>query len=81
MAKTDNVTGVVAHGRTVEVDGQMYGPGKTVELPADEVQMLRRRGFLIDEEADDDESAAATPKVTITTDGDKVGKPKLSKDA
>lgn len=43
---------VVAHGRTVMgVDGKRYGPGETVELPADEVETLTGLGFLVDGDA------------------------------
>jgi hypothetical protein len=43
---------VVAHGRTViGVDGNRYGPGETVELPADEIETLTELGFLVDSNA------------------------------
>lgn len=48
-AKTEKlVKAVVAPGRTVKVDGKNVGPGGDVTLPADEVEWLRKGGYLLD---------------------------------
>lgn len=49
-AEASVIEAVVAHGRTViGVDGNPYGPGATVELPADEIEALTELGFLVDQ--------------------------------
>lgn len=43
------VEAVVAHGRTVVgVNGKKVGPGDTVKVPKDEVELLTKLGFLAD---------------------------------
>jgi hypothetical protein len=42
------LTGSVARGRTVIIDGQKQGPGTVVELPEDEYARLLSLGFLHD---------------------------------
>lgn len=49
MAKTEKVVkAVVAPGRTVKFEGKNVGPGGDVALPADEVEWLRKGGYLLD---------------------------------
>jgi hypothetical protein len=45
------IEATVAPGRTVTVGKKDLGPGKKVSLPADEVETLRARGFLVDPNA------------------------------
>ena len=48
-AKTEKVVkAVVAPGRAVKFEGKIVGPGGDVILPADEVEWLRKGGYLLD---------------------------------
>lgn len=51
MAKIDTAKAIVADRKTVEIDGVQHGPGKEVVLPKDEIESLRKKGFLIDPNA------------------------------
>lgn len=46
MAKSDKVTVIVADGRSVDVDGVSYGPGKQVTISMADATSLRDAGFL-----------------------------------
>lgn len=63
MAKNELIEATVAKRKSVDVDGVMYGPGKTVNLPAAEVRDLINKGFLVDPagslEPDNDASGVA----------------------
>jgi hypothetical protein len=48
-AKT--VKAVVALRKTVWIDNKQFGPGAEISLPADEIEHLRERGFLVDPDA------------------------------
>jgi hypothetical protein len=45
---------VVARGRTVNVDGKSFGPGKPVIPPADDIPHLLRCGFIVSADAASD---------------------------
>ena len=62
-------TGTVARFRSVDVDGVVYLPGDTVTLPAEEINDLRQKGFLVDL-IDIEVSEKDIPKVKITRSAD-----------
>jgi hypothetical protein len=51
MAKDDNVSATVAENRSVELDGQVYGPGKKIVLSMADAASLRAHGYLVDDGA------------------------------
>jgi hypothetical protein len=48
-ASVDNAVGsyTVANGRTVITDTGSFGPGETVDLPADEAKRFQELGFIL----------------------------------
>lgn len=50
-AKIEIVKAKVAPRRTVKFEGKYRGPGCEVSLPKDEVQQLRKLGYLVDPDA------------------------------
>ena len=55
----DTAEFTVAPRRTVHIDGEDFGPGKTVTLDATEGEYLRKRGFFTEEDG----------TVTVSTSG------------
>lgn len=71
MAKTEKVVkAVVAPGRTVKFEGKNVGPGGAVALPADEVEWLRKGGYLLDPAAT---APTIAPGPAFEKDGDDSG--------
>ncbi len=71
MAKTEKVVkAVVAPGRTVKFEGKNVGPGGDVALPADEVEWLRKGGYLLDPAAT---APTIAPGPAFEKDGDDSG--------
>ncbi|MCA1860935.1 hypothetical protein LE191_12560 [Janthinobacterium sp. HSC-3S05] len=68
MAKIEKlVKAVVAPGRTVKFEGKNVGPGGDVALPADEVEWLRKGGYLLDPAAT---APTIAPGPAFEKDGD-----------
>nr|WP_315400109.1 hypothetical protein [uncultured Duganella sp.] len=68
MAKTETPSSaIVAARKSVDVDGVLFGPGKTVTLAASDVISLRAKGFLENPDGDDFD-APSSGGVTITGD-------------
>lgn len=44
----------VARGRTVNVDGKSFGPGQSVNPPADDIPHLLKCGFIVSADAESD---------------------------
>ena len=75
MAKSDKVTATVADGRSVDVDGVSYGPGKQISISAADATSLRDAGFLAVETGGNAGGAAAAAKSSKAGDGVKSVKP------
>ncbi|HEX7906856.1 MAG TPA: hypothetical protein VF534_02020 [Paraburkholderia sp.] len=48
----------VARGRTVNVDGKSFGPGQSVNPPADDIPHLLKCGFIVLLDSESDEATA-----------------------
>jgi hypothetical protein len=65
MAKDETESAIVATNKTIDLDGQLYGPGEKIVLDKNEAASLRAKGFLENPDAVAD-AASGQPKVKIT---------------
>lgn len=55
--QTDTIVVKVANGKSVDLDGKLYGPGSKLTLPLSEAKSLYDMGFVVDA---DEEASAGT---------------------